>query len=66
VKPVDIVVLIIVVCVCVVVVGPMFAFITTGERGSDEGSKLIAGLVASMIAIVSIYVGAKLRDKDDG
>jgi hypothetical protein len=58
------VVLTIVVIVGFVVTAPMFYFLLTGERSSDAASKLIASLVASMIAIISIYVGAKLRDKD--
>jgi hypothetical protein len=63
-KPVDYVVLIIVMTVSFVVVMPMFTFVMTGEHNTDEGSKLIAKLVASMIVIISIYVGAKVRDKD--
>jgi hypothetical protein len=63
-KPVDIVVLILVICVGFVVTMPLFNFVFTGTHNSAESSKLIGGLVASMIAIVSIYVGAKLKDKD--
>jgi hypothetical protein len=48
-----------------VVVMPMFTFVMTGGHNTDEGSKLIAKLVASMIVIISIYVGAKVRGKDD-
>jgi hypothetical protein len=52
------------ICVGAVVVMPLFRYIIAGEHMSEEGDKLIAGLVASMIAIISIYVGARLKDKD--
>jgi hypothetical protein len=64
-KPVDYVVFAIALCVCAVIITPMLAYIVTGTENTDEGGKLIAGLVASMIAIISIYVGARLRDKDE-
>jgi hypothetical protein len=64
VKPVDWVVMFIALCVGVVVVTPIFRYLIAGEHMSAEADKLVAGLVASMIAIISIYVGARLKDKD--
>jgi hypothetical protein len=43
---------------------PVLEYFLTGIHNTPEESKIVGGLVASMIAIVSIYVGAKLRDKD--
>jgi hypothetical protein len=63
-KPVDWVVMFIALCVGIVVVMPLFSYVIAGEHMSEEGDKLIGGLVASMIAIISIYVGARLKDKD--
>jgi branched-subunit amino acid transport protein AzlD len=65
VKPVDWVVLLIAFCVVFVVSMTMLDFFITGVRNSPENSKLIAKLVASMIVIISIYVGSKLKDKDE-
>jgi hypothetical protein len=65
-KPVDYVVMTMVCIVGFVVCVPLINSVATGDK-NPESAELIAGLVASLIAIVSIYVGAKLRDKhDDG
>ena len=53
----------------------MYAIIMTGltplfidmekEGSSPEKAKIIAGLLSSIVSVVSMYVGAKLRNKDD-
>jgi hypothetical protein len=63
VKPVDWVVMAMIFIVGFVVTMPLVTTMWTGDK-DPESAELIAGLVASLIAIVSIYVGAKLKDKD--
>ena len=63
-KPVDIIVLVIVICVCFVVLVPGINSMVSQTQLSEEKAALISGLVTSMIAIVSIYVGSKLRGGD--
>jgi hypothetical protein len=65
VKPVDYVVMAIVAIVGFVVAMPMMESLFSERAYDHDAAKIIASLVTSMIAIISIYVGAKLRDRDD-
>ena len=60
-KPVDIVVLLIVVMLCIVLLLPAVHSVLSRASMSNENVEIIGDLLTSMIAIVSIYVGAKLR-----
>ena len=64
-KSVDIIVLILTICVCMVVIGPAINTAITGESISADKAKIMSGLIVSIIAIISIYVGAKLRGGDE-
>lgn len=38
--------------------------IITGEKATDIQSKTAAGLISSLISIVSVYIGTKVRDNN--
>jgi len=60
-KPVDVIVLLLAFVVGFVLI--YSALKTSTTRLSPESIKFIAGLLASMLTIVSIYVGGKIRKK---
>ena len=64
-KPVDIIVLCLAVFIGISICLPLVAVLFWGQEYSEDRAKVVAGLVASGIAIVSIYVGAKLNDRHD-
>jgi hypothetical protein len=59
-KPVDYIVICLTLVIGIVICIPLMK--STGYDG--ERAKLIGGLIASSIAIISMYVGARLSDKD--
>ena len=56
-KPVDIVVLILVITISLVMLAIIVKTLLKGDLSEDK-SKMFAGLVGSVIAIISIYVGS--------
>jgi hypothetical protein len=65
VKPVDYVVLGIAGIIGLVVVMPMIHTMWS-DMPYDEGrGKTVGAIVTSLVAILSIYVGSKLKDKND-
>jgi len=65
-EPVDIVVIGLSSSVLIVIFGTAVKAIVYKESFSEERSQIVAGIVASILAIVSLYVGSRLRKKDDG
>ena len=64
-KPVDWVVLSMAVTVCAVVFIQPLKYIVFGESISPETAKLVAGIITSMLAVISMYVGSKIRHRND-
>jgi uncharacterized membrane protein YagU involved in acid resistance len=62
-KPVDIIVLCLAVFIGIAICIPLIGEVWWDQPYDDHRAKLIGGLIASSIAIISIYVGAKLNDK---
>jgi hypothetical protein len=63
-KPVDIIVLCLAVFVGLAICLPLIGEVFWEQSYDSDRARLIGGLIASSIAIVSIYVGAKLNDRD--
>ena len=63
-KPVDYIVLCLSVFIGLAICLPLAGMMFWGYTYDEDRAKLLGGLIASSIAIVSIYVGAKLTDKD--
>ena len=64
-KPVDAVVAVLAVAIGLTVVLPLLGIMIHGISFDEDRAKVIAGLLSSMIAIVSVYVGSRLKGKDD-
>lgn len=71
-KTIDIVVLILTIAVASVMLGSLFIPLVTNEPLTDVKAKILAGIITSVIAIISLYVGSKLNtnwykdeEKDD-
>ncbi len=64
-KPVDIVVVSLTVAVCSILTGVIINAVLTGKQMSPEAGEIIGGLVGSIIAIISLYVGAKINGKNE-
>lgn len=60
-ETIDIIVLIITIVVALILLIAMVKPLITGEELSTDSYKLIAGLMGSLIAIVSMYVGSKIQ-----
>ena len=63
-EPVDYIVASLVFIIGFVVCGAMIESVFFKLPSNIDGPKLITGLLTSMIAIVSIYVGAKLKNRN--
>jgi len=64
VKPVDWVILCLVFVVGATMTAPVYRALFEGVL--DVGyAKIVGGIVTSMVAIISLYVGAKLNGRDD-
>jgi hypothetical protein len=64
-KPVDAIVAILAVIIGLVVVLPLLGVVIHSYEFDDGRAEVLAGLVSSLVAIVSVYVGSRLRNKDD-
>ena len=62
-KPVDVIVLLLAFVVGFVLIHT--ALKTSDTKLSPESIKFVAGLLASMLTIVSIYVGGKIRNNKE-
>ena len=62
---VDYVVLILTTIISLVLVITMIKPFVTGIAITDANAKLVAGLIASIISIISMYVGAKIQQNKD-
>jgi hypothetical protein len=60
-KPVDIVILIITVVVSFVISMSVIRPLLSDKPMSIESAKLVSSIVVSLISIISIYVGSKLK-----
>jgi hypothetical protein len=58
---VDIIILILVTIISLVLLLSVLLPFISGMPASDSTAKLIAGLIASIISIISMYVGAKIQ-----
>jgi hypothetical protein len=64
-KPVDYVVLSLVVFIGLAICLPLIGEVLWQQDYDPDRAKAIGALIASSIAIIGIYVGAKLNDKDE-
>ena len=64
-KPVDYVILILTVPVAVLILVATISPLFTGRAISDSKAQLLGGIVESVIAIVLVYVGFKLRSANE-
>ena len=62
---VDVVVLILTIIISLVLIITLIRPFVTGVAITDGNSKLVAGLIASIISIISMYVGAKIQQNKD-
>jgi len=62
--PVDIIVFFLAVVIGLMLVGSVVKPLITGQQLTETAAKQIGGIIAAVVAIISIYVGSKLRDKD--
>ena len=62
-KPVDVIVVLITAIVGFILI--YSALKTSATKLSPESIKFVAGLLASMLTIVSIYVGGKIRNNKE-
>jgi len=60
-KPVDYIVAGLAIAVVLILILPLIATIVFGIPITDAKAKIIAGITTSVIAIVSLYVGNKLK-----
>lgn len=62
--PVDLIVLIIAITICVtILISILRPFIAPDIVMSPEGARLVAGIITSKIAIISLYIGSKMKGK---
>ena len=64
-KPVDYVILILTVPVAILIIVAAVSPVFTGRILSEPKAQLMGELVKSVIAVVLVYVGFKLRGSDD-
>ena len=64
-KPIDIVIVVLTVTICSCLFAALAKPMITGVDLSEGGSELVATMMASVISIVSMYVGAKLQSIRD-
>jgi len=63
-KPVDIIVLCLAVFIGIAICLPLIGEVLWKQDYDTDRAKAIGSLIASAVAIISIYVGAKLNDRD--
>jgi hypothetical protein len=64
-KAVDAIVAVLAVAIGLTVVLPLLGVVLHSYEFDETRAKVVAGLLSSMIAIVSVYVGSRLKDKHD-
>ena len=64
-KPVDIIAIIATLSVSFILVATVVGTIVRGEPLTDEKAKIVGTLVSSFIAIVSMYVGSRIKGGSD-
>jgi hypothetical protein len=64
-KPVDLIVLCLAVFIGLAICLPLIGEVFWKQDYDTDRAKAIGALIASSIAIIGIYVGAKLNDKDE-
>ncbi len=65
-KPVDIIILIITLVVGAIITLSAIRPLFSDRALSPDAAKLVAGIIGSLVSIISIYVGSKLKEKRDG
>lgn len=63
-KPVDIIVMVLAFGVMLAICLPLIGIVLNDENFDPERAELLKGLVISVLAIVSMYVGARLNDRN--
>lgn len=61
-KTVDIVILILTASISVFLLVSIFSPLATGNTFSNEKAEMISRIITSVIAIISVYVGTKIKD----
>ena len=64
-KPSDIIMLILVSTVAFAITSIFIEAAFTDVPMSDHSAKLVAGLIGSIISIISMYIGAKIQQNKD-
>ena len=64
-SPSDIIMLILASTVSIILISIFIEASTTDVPMTDNGAKLVAGLIASIISIISMYVGSKIQKNKD-
>jgi hypothetical protein len=64
-KPADVVVILLTLTVCFVMGNAALMPLWEFKEVDHEKQKLLAGLIGSVLSIVSMYIGAKIREKHD-
>jgi hypothetical protein len=60
-QPVDIIILIITIVVGFTISFSVMGYLFSNKIVPSESAELVAGVIGSLISIISIYVGSKLR-----
>jgi len=64
-RPVDLIAVSIIITVCLLVLMVKFSAMWSGNTLNSDELDVIGHVVITMLAIVSLYVGHKIRTKDD-
>ena len=64
-SPADIIMLILASTVSIILLTIFIELAYTGVPISDHAAKLVAGLIASIISIISMYIGARIQKNKD-
>ena len=62
-EPVDFIICMLVVVICFTVIGSIALPLFRGTELPETKAKMVAGIVVSVVSIVSMYVGAKIQQK---
>ena len=63
-KPVDWIAIIITGTIALVIIIIVLGSVITGNKMSPDGIKILGDLLIALVAIISMYVGSKIRNKD--
>ena len=61
-KPVDVIVLILAVMVGISLFATVIIPVMLGEPISDTRAKILSSIAGSVVAVISVYVGARIRE----